>query len=424
MDRLSTPPQISVESSSRFRATQRRMVFITMCCYLFYYTGRQNFGFITKALQEDLHLSATAIGTITAGLLLAYGCGQAINGALGDRFGARYVVSVGAFLSVALNWATSFGASYSGIFVPWVANGFAQSLGWAPSCRLIANWSSSRERGRAFGFLLLAAGLSSVLTFALCILTLQHLGWRWVLRLPVLTLAVGGALFLMLARNRPEDAGFQSPASDRDTAPESGATDTMAAKYQTVLRNRSFLIASFSIGCESIARYGLLYWVPVHFLGRNWRQDPSSAWITLALPAGMALGALGTGHLSDTIFRGNRVRPIALSLGLASVAALALAIIPISNWSAGCVMLGLCGFLVYGPQAAYWAICPDLVGRERAGTAVGIMDASAYAFAAAGEILIGRTIDMTGRTASAFYVVSAFCLLGAFSILLVRNDKA
>jgi hypothetical protein len=56
-------------------------------------------------------------------------------------------------------------------------------------------------------------------------------------------------------------------------------------------------------------------------------------------------------------------------------------------------MLFLCGFFAYGPQSAFWALAPDLLGRARAGTAVGIINAFAYAMAGLGEPFIGWMIQ-------------------------------
>jgi OPA family glycerol-3-phosphate transporter-like MFS transporter len=134
----------------------------------------------------------------------------------------------------------------------------------------------------------------------------------------------------------------------------------------------------------------------------------------------MALGALSGGYLSDRIFRANRSRPIAIYMVLASVSALSLFVVPAGYRGAGIALLFLAGFFVYGPQAAFWALCPDLLGRERAGTGVGLMDACAYIGAAVGDIIIGSVIDATGTTSSVFAVVAVECLIGALLALPIR----
>ena len=427
--------------SHGFRAAQWRILLATMFCYLFYYTGRHNFGWAIKGMSAELELTKTDVGWISGSMLACYGLGQAINGNLGDKFGARRLMALGALLSCILNWGVSYAASFTFVLLFWSANGFAQSLGWAPGSRLISNWWSRNERGKAFGFYTFAAGSSSVLTYFLSIGVLLILGmvvtdeeiWRWQFRFPILFLPVGAMLFYLIARDRPEDLGFVSPIdpqnstdSEAEEVHQSDACDVSAAetsfqRYRFVLANRKFLVACVAIGFESWARYGLLYWVPVHYLGQSWKEQPDTLWITLSLPIGMALGALTAGQLSDRLFKSNRSRPIAIFLGLGSLVSLAIFLVPTSNAYLGMVLLFLAGFLVYGPQASFWALCPDLLGRHRAGTGVGIMDACAYGVAALGEVVIGRIIDATETTASVFPVTSAVCAAGAVCILFVRQ---
>jgi len=420
--------------SQKFRTAQWRMLLVTMFCYLFYYTGRHNFGWAIDGMSADLNLTKTDIGWISGSMLACYGLGQAVNGNLGDKFGARRMMALGALFSAALNWSVSYASSFTSVLIFWSANGFAQSLGWAPGSRLISNWWSRTERGKAFGFYTFAAGSSSVLTYVLSIGVLLVIGmmnssdetWRWIFRVPVLFLPIGAILFFLIARDRPEDLGFVSPADPLDEDQKSDAddnsdTETSFQRYRAVLSNKKFLIACVAIGFESWARYGLLVWVPVHYLGAGWKQQPGTLWITLSLPVGMALGALTAGQLSDRLFQSNRSRPIALFLGLGSLVSMAMYFVPTSNTYLGIVLLFLAGFLVYGPQASFWALCPDILGRRRAGTGVGIMDACAYGVAALGEVAIGRIVDVTGTTAAVFPITSAVCAAGAFCILFVRQ---
>ena len=414
-----------------------------MCCYVFYYTGRHNFGWAIDGFSTDLDLTKTDVGWISGTMLACYGLGQAISGNLGDKFGARRLMALGALLSCVLNWGFSFAVSFQSALILWSANGFAQSLGWAPGSRLISNWWPRHERGTAFGFYTFAAGSSSVLTYCLAIcvlLVVDSMGggsesWRWMFRLPVLLMPLGAIVFCLIARDRPEDLGFLPPgarsgACDSVDVSETEGNPAVAdptneessfRRYVGVLTDWRFVIACAAIGFESWARYGLLYWVPVHYLGEDWKQQPESLWVTLSLPIGMACGALTAGRLSDRLFHSNRSRPIAIFLALGSLVSLAVFFVPRSSSTLGMGLLFLGGFLVYGPQSSFWALCPDLLGRRRAGTGVGIMDACAYGFAALGEVIIGVVIDATGETGSVFPVTSAACAAGAVCILFVRR---
>lgn len=400
-----------------FRRARLRMLLAVMFCYLFYYTGRQTFGFAIPGIKEELGLNKTELGWCGAGLLWAYALGQAINGQLADRFGGRHMMALGAVFSCALNWALSFAHGLPGIAVSWTLNGLAQSMGWAPGSRILSNWWDKEHRGLVYGCYVLAAGSSSVVTYLMAS-TVVDQGWRWIFRLPVLLLPFGAAVFWLLARNRPSDLGFAN-LPEETGVPVAEPNETAWQRYRVALSNVPFLFGSCSIGCQNLARYGLLVWVPVHFLGEDWKTSPYK-WISVALPIGMAIGAVSSGWISDRFFRGNRTRVIMLFLSLAALCASGMWLLP--RGSAFVVpVLFLTGFFVYGPQAGYWALCPDLLGRRHAGTGTGVMNFFAYAFAGFGEPLIGHCIETTGQTQIVFAVVALACLIGTGLMLLVRR---
>ncbi len=59
-----------------FHSAQRRVLLATMFCYLFYYTGRQTFGFAIPGIEEEFGLSKTSLGWASATLLWCYALGQ------------------------------------------------------------------------------------------------------------------------------------------------------------------------------------------------------------------------------------------------------------------------------------------------------------------------------------------------------------
>jgi len=427
-----------IETQVRFRHAKWRILIATMFCYLFYYTGRQTFGFAIPFIEEELALSKTMLGYFGTALLWAYAVGQAINGNLGDKYGGRLLMSLGAVLSCGLNWIVSFGAGFWTLFIPWAGNGYAQSMGWAPGSRVLSNWWGHHERGRAFGYYMFAAGMSSILAFVTPLIILKTLGldWRWIFRLPVLLLLVGGVAYYLVVRDRPEDLGFK-PLMDPNEANLSGnrngagrTEETSLQRYKAVLKNWRFLAAGIGIGFQSSARYGLLLWVPVHFLGKDWKNS-DAAWISIALPVGMAFGAVTGGWLSDKLFNSVRWKLISWFMTLGAVTSMIMFFLP-KGHGGGIVVLFMCGFFVYGSQSAFWALCPDLLGPQRAGTGVGIMDFFAYLFAGITCPLIGKMIEtfritdsVTGglvdNTALVFPVVAVLCIIGTLIGLVIRR---
>jgi MFS transporter, OPA family, glycerol-3-phosphate transporter len=296
----------------------------------------------------------------------------------------------------------------------------------------LSNWWGRHERGTVFGLYTFAAGLASVLSFAtsLIVVGYLHMDWRWIFRLPVCLLLLGGVAFYLIARERPEDMGFASPHDETDEVKSTEAAtpddEGSLARYRAVLANWRLLVASLSIGFQNAARYGLLVWVPVHFLGANWDKANASAgvdprWISIALPIGMAVGAFTNGWVSDRFFNSRRYTAIVLYMLLASVTSLCMYAIPTTDVALGMTVLFLCGFFTYGPQSSFWALCPDLVGHKRAGTATGVMNFCAYLFAGFGEPLIGHFMDARQNTSLVFLVVAACAALSAAVATFIRR---
>src|SRR5690606_5187069 len=223
------------------------------------------------------------------------------------------------------NVVISYTNSVSVIMILWALNGYFQSMAWAPGSKVINNWWSSKERGKAFGFYTMAAGLSSVITYVVAIILLQQgMGWRMLFRLPVLLLLVTATIFLIMARNKPSDLGYN--VTDEEEI--SDRKENWIDRYRAVLANKKFLTACFAFGFESMARYGLIFWVPVYYLGKSWKDNPHYLWVTFLLPVGMAAGALSFGTISDTFFKTNRIASIRFGMLMSAVIALIIYFVP------------------------------------------------------------------------------------------------
>ena len=405
-----------------------------MLCYLFYYTGRQTLGFAIPGIEAELGIQKDTLGWLITALLWSYAIGQAINGNLGDKYGGRFMVSLGAILSCIFNWIMSFGINFISLIVPWVGNGFAQSMGWAPGSRVLINWWGENERGKVFGLYLFSAGLSSVLAFvsALIVLDVFGLNWRWIFRLPVILLLIGGVVYYLIIRNKPEDLGFKPLeyyTNDKTIDPVnnnakvetiSEPKDTSLKRYMAVIQNWRFLLACIAIGFQSSARYGLLFWVPVHFLGSDWKSSDSH-WISVALPVGMAIGAVIGGWISDKIFNSVRCKLMVSFMLQAGIISFFMYYLPKDHWMS-IILLFFCGFFAYGCQSAFWALAPDLLGKNCSGTGVGIMNFFAYLFAGLVNPIIGWIIiENNQNTGMVFPIVGLACIICAIVGFIIKR---
>ncbi len=416
----------SAECPTTFNQYKWRALIGVTFCYLFYYTGRQTLGFAVAGIQHDFGFSKYEIGWISATMLWCYAAGQFVNGNLGDKLGGKVMMILGALLSLGANWVFSFGHTFLFFLVVWGLNGYFQSMGFAPGSRLLSNWWDGQHRGFVYGVYVGFSGFSSVLAFVLPVLILGtlHLDWPWVFRLAPLSMLLGVLVLYLFVKERPDGKGDEVATDGRKEAiADAGDNLTSLQRYALVLKNWRLYVTGGAIGFQNAARYALVVWVPVHFLGTDWKTsstliDPK--WITVALPVGMALGSLSNSWISDVLFQGKRYLAIVSYMVLATVTAITMMFVPHGSM-VGIVLLFLCGFFVFGPASSFWALCPDLFGRRAAGTATGVLNTMSYAFAGLGEPLVGHLIDVTGNTAVIFPVVATLCAISAVCSLMIRR---
>ncbi|RAJ08872.1 OPA family glycerol-3-phosphate transporter-like MFS transporter [Chitinophaga skermanii] len=400
------------------QTNQWKMLLLTMFCYLFFYTGRHNFGWAAKQLAESLHVSYEKIGWISFAMLVGYAVGQLVHGNFADRFSPRHLITTGGLLSVVANICISFSSSFPVILVLWTLNGYFQSMAWAAGSKIIANWWQGSNRGLAFGMYTMAAGASSIITYLFSIILMND-GWQNIFRIPVIFLAIACIIFFIFVRNKPSDVGLE----DNNREGNGTTKPSWQEAYKTVFTNRKFLVVCLSLGFQSMARYGLIFWIPLYFQSRATDEAATHVWISLLLPIGMSIGAISFGFISDKLFNADRIKSILLGMTMCSIVSLSIFFSPTNHPIIISLLVFAAGFFSYGPQANFWPLAPELLGQQYVGTGTGIMNMCAYTFAAIGEPLMGKLIDITGNKAIIFALVSLIALLSAVTIMCMHLVK-
>ncbi len=101
---------------------------------------------------------------------------------------------------------------------------------------------------------------------------------------------------------------------------------------------------------------------------------------------------------------------------ISAVISVLIFIVPAQHLIIGCILMLLAGFFVYGPQACFWPLSPDMLGDRYTGTGIGFMNMCGYVFAAFGEPLLGYVIDVTGSSKNIFIVIAITCFLSSIIV--------
>src|SRR4051795_4197118 len=169
-------------------------------------------------IQQELHLTPIQWGWVIGAFTIAYAAFEIPSGVLGDRIGPRRV------LSRIVLWWSAFTALTGAVFsLPVLLTirflfGAGEAGGYPNVSVVIARWFPVRERGLAFGFILMAAQVGGALSPLIVVPIQMHYGWRgsfWFLGLmgPLWT-----AVWFFWYRDSPSEKPGVQPAELAETA--------------------------------------------------------------------------------------------------------------------------------------------------------------------------------------------------------------
>ena len=172
-------------------------------------------------------------------------------------------------------------------------------------------------------------------------------------------------------------------------------------------------------------RYSFMNWSVQYMAEFHERSIKDSVLTAVIIPLAGCLGAVSAGWASDRFFGKRRVPVCVFMLAGLAVTCWAMTLVPQGDWRAATLLLGLAGFLIYGPDVLIaGAATVDLSHPRAASIATGFtmcVGAFGAIFSGAG---IGYLKDLgQGNWSLVFQVLAAMPLLPAMLLLLIWNVR-
>lgn len=410
-----------------------RIFFTVWVTYMIYYIGRVNFGIAKPLMMVEFNISATFFGAIGSAFFYAYAFGQFFNGFLGDKLGARRMVTLGLIISSAINLLLGgLGQIVWVLGIFWGLNGFFQAMGWAPSVKTIANWFPPKQRGKRSSRLGTSYMIGGALAWVIAILITVTFGlsWRFVFFIPGIIMCIIGIINYISIRNAPEEAGFPTIEEEGLGKIQKGdfkEDEYLGFKYtiKAIFSNKTVIFAAFGLFCLNMVRYGITEWLPTVFYFES--SEQLTLWKTIAFPVGGAIGALTCAMISDKFLKRRRMPLISILFGLLALTLYLYSLLPPVDLIVGIPMLMLIGFLTFGPHVLLVSTIPMEFGTRKATSSVtGFIDGWGYIGAAISTQIVGVILDTsTMEMAYLFWILAALvgCLILIFNWKSVPEKK-
>ena len=379
------------------RQWQIRIFTTVWVTYFAYYLCRYNMPVAKMRLCETFGWNASQIGIVFTSLTIMYAIGQFVNGQLADRFGTRFIATLGVAGSVLMNLAIFFTVLFCPgkcadpkvmlVFVAafWGINGFFQAMGWAPMVRVMAHWFPAETRGNIMGLLgtcyQFGGAFANLLAFFLVGYYVQKLGgdWRAVFWVPAVLLAGVGVFFFMMIRNYPEDVGLPPVETAEQDHPTISRHTGIVHNVLRTLENPYLWIVAGTFFMLDVNRYGFVNWLPSFIAERgsgSWMKDMMKLCIH---PLAGSAGAVFAGWATDRFFKGRRAPVIAILLLILGLSSIIFPHLDPQNSVLVISVIALVGFCTYGPHILMVGHAAQDFGKKSgAAGAAGFIDSMGY----------------------------------------------
>lgn len=406
--------RISKPSSSRvpenevdnvYRKLRARTFWGAAAAYSLYYVCRMTLSVVKQPLIDGGVLSAGELGLVGSAMLLVYAFGKFTNGFIADYCNIRRFMAVGLFISAVVNLVmgllgllgTSLGISgiviFVAFFILWGANGWVQSMGAPPGIINLSRWFPLSRRGTYYSIFSATPYLGKFLTFILTGVLVGSFGWEWGFIFAAAAGFAGTAIALCFVSDTPESEGLPSVQQLSGEVPKK--VDSMPTKelQKIVLRHPGLWIIALSSAFVYITQYAVSGWGVLFLQKAKAFSLPSATQIIAFSEAFGVAGTIFAGWLSDTVFKGDRVKPVVLS-GVCCMVSLALFLFTSGGYVLNVVYVSFFSLFIgvlYCIVAGLMAV--DIVPRKATGAALGIVGISSYVAAAVQDVVSGYLIE-------------------------------
>jgi len=365
-------------------------------------------------IQEALHIGPLGWGWVTGVFTIAYAIFEIPSGALGDRIGPRRVLTRIVLWWSAFTSLTGLVTSYYPLLLTRFLFGMGEAGAYPNASIAVARWFPIHERGRAFGFILMASQFGGAIAPLLVVPIQVRYGWRASFYVfGVLGVAWSGVWYRWFRDTPAEKPGVSElelkETRDLKPRPHHGLP------WMIALRSGNFWATMGVAFCYVYTFYFFQSWFHTYLVkARGFSENDL---LLSSLPFFIAAGANCLGGLVSQAV----VKRVGLTWGRRSIGVVGLGIAALSTvavmfthqWLATLVLLSV----VYGgitfQQPIMFAACLD-IGGEYAGAVVGAMNTAAQIGSFSSSLIFGYLVDRYSSYDAPFIPMAGILLAGAW----------
>lgn len=376
-----------------------------VAAYSMYYVCRMSLSVVKQPIIDSGVMTPGQLGLVGSAFLFVYAAGKFTNGFIADYCNIRRFMATGLLVSSLINLLMGVAGLLEGtvgivslliffIFaIVWGINGWAQSMGSPPGVIQLSRWFPLSKRGTYYSIFSSTPYIGEFLAFIIVGVVVGALGWQFGFIFAAVVGLIGSATVLVFVSDTPESKGLPSIQEISGEVPRREDTMPTVKLQKMVLSHPGIWIIAASSAFVYITKYAVAGW-GVLFLQKAKGYSLEDATQIIAFSA--AFGVVGTviaGWFSDTLFKGDRVKPAIIS-GIFGFISLAFFLFTNGSYIVNVVYVSLFSLFIgvlYCIVAGLMAV--DIVPRKATGAALGVVGISSYVAAGLQDITSGYLIE-------------------------------
>lgn len=356
-------------------------------------------------IREDLHISFTQAGMLSAAATLSYALGQIPAGYLSDRYGPRRL-----FFAGLIGWSM-FSLAFGLIHAFWLAlitqflAGAFRALLFAPGLALLASWFPPERRATAMS-LYMVGGFAGTIVLSLAGPWLTALyGWRAAFMFFAALGIAAAFVYRHMARDKP-----------RTQTPQPLVLNDIAQLFRQPVM--------WVCGGLQFVRFAVvtayIFWLPsLLVVDRGFPVQTAGLIVAMSAAFTAPSNTLG-GYVSDRL----RNPPLIIGGALTVLACTATLLVTVESIPLLLLVIAINSVFLQFHFGPLFLVPMEVLGPRTAGTAIGVSNLFANIGGFLTALALGMVKDRSGSFTWGFIGISAICLAGvALAVVLARMRK-
>ncbi|HVT40545.1 MAG TPA: MFS transporter [Gemmatimonadaceae bacterium] len=264
------------------------------------------FSLVLASVIADLGLTKPQAGLLGSVTLLGGAAGGLIFGHVADRFGRTRALMASVLVYSVFTAACGLSQSLWQFALFRALLGLGMGGEWASGAALVSETWPARHRGRALGFMQSSWAIGFAAAAIVTGFVLPRWGWRAVFFVGVLP-----ALFTIWVQRNVEEPEVWMALQRARRERKPGVAHAQSPRFTDVFRGKLLgvtVAVTLMNACALFGWWGLNGWVPAYLSlpvtqGGIGLSAVAMSWIVVAMQAGMWLGYVSFGYITDAIGR-------------------------------------------------------------------------------------------------------------------------